>query len=88
MTELTVGDLRRKIADLPDDMPVLIIDHHDEGQTVNTAEVSPVKELPNGNFATWLRLDELYEADDVFRRGYTEQDLPPADAIDAFTLWR
>lgn len=89
MPELTVGDLRRKIAGLPEGMPVLIVDHHDEGHLVNTAEVSPVKALRSGcSFTTWLRLDELYDKDGKLHHGFTEKDLPPADAVDALTLWR
>lgn len=87
MGDLTVGDLRAKIADLPDSMLVLIVAAHDEGQTVNTVEVSPVKALPNGDFDTWLRPDELYNANGELHHGFTERDLPPADAVTALTLW-
>jgi len=93
---VTVGDLRAKLAefaDLPDDAPVLRIDHHDDGHTLSKVHVDIVKESQDGgHFETWYTPEEFAQlcgADGNLLPGgpYTEDDRPPADGVRALTLW-
>lgn len=95
MDHITVGELRRRIADLPDDMPVLSVANHDDAHRVNTVHLDIVKETRprSGVFETFLTPEE-FAADHCDENGKvlpnslcTEKDRPPADGVLALTLW-
>lgn len=92
---VTVGDLRAKIADLPDDMPVLGVRNHDDASRFNSVHVDVVKETKprSGVYATWLTPEEFAE-EHCDSEGKLlpssvcgEKDRPPADGVRALTLW-
>lgn len=93
--DLTVGDLRTKLAGLPDDMPVLGVSSHDDAYGLNAVHVDVVKETAprSGKFRTYLTPEEFAEhcGEDgklLPNSIYTENDRPPADGALALTLWR
>jgi hypothetical protein len=93
MTEhLTVGDLRAKIRDLPDNMPVVRVDDHDDGHAIGHLHFDVVKEVRPGRFNTYPTPEEFAEqcdADGVLLPDaqFREQDRPPEDGVLALTLW-
>lgn len=91
MDHITVGDLRAKIADLPDDMLVLRVDSYDDAHVLNKVHVDVVKEKrPGFGYATWVTPEEFKEfCDDsgTPMSPYSEKDRPPADGVLALTLW-
>jgi hypothetical protein len=93
--ELTVGELRDKIAALPDDMPVLLV-HNDEGRPAGAKEASVMvvrEKYPRGPkvFDTWFTPEEFAEVycdeNGAVMPPWSEKDRPPADGSLAFTLW-
>lgn len=95
MDHITVGDLRAKIANLPDDMPVLLVRDHDDAHTVNNLHIDVVKEARPGSgvFTTWFTPEEFAEycdEDGILLPDsiYTEEDRPPVDGVRALTLWQ
>lgn len=96
MDDLTVGELRSKIADLPDDMPVLGVTSHDDAYRFNNVHLDIVREVrpKSGVFETFLTPEE-FAAEHCGKDGKllpnsicSEKDRPPADGVLALTLWR
>lgn len=93
--DLTVGDLRAKLADLPDDMPVMLVDHYDEASPTGSQEASVMIVRPQSDhsrtFDTWFTPEEFLtvccDETGAVTVPYSEKDRPPADGIRAFTLW-
>lgn len=96
MSDLTVGDLRAKLEGLPDDMPVMLVDHHNEATPAGAQEASVmiVRLVPGRRrtFETWFTPEEFLatccDETGAATHPYSEKDRPPADGVRAFTLWR
>lgn len=94
MDGLTVGDLRAKIRDLPDDMPVIRVDDHDDGHAIGHLHFDIVREkrLGSGAFSTWPTPEEFAESCDADGKVlpnayYSEKQRPPEDGVRALTIW-